>query len=127
MINYHLLTKISGYDSDFRKQILEMIANRFERANAEALRYVSERRWSANYLLLERYLHDLQPYTQPSFMQELNDNLSLIKEADSDEERDLRTKFLLNTIHNGLVQAQVFFDKNAMTSKDPNAVQAKGE
>ena len=101
MINLQLLTKVSGYDSEFRRRVLDMIAVRFERVNKETLDFLQQGRHSAVYLHLKQYLHDLQPYSKLSEMNELKDDLMRLHVSDQPEERDLRTKMLLNRIRNG--------------------------
>lgn len=127
MINLQLLTKVSGYDSTFRRRVLDMIANRFERVNRETLSFLEQKRYAAVYLHLKQYLHDLQPYTRLSEMNELKDQLIKLHDAGTPEEQDMRCKFLLNQIRNGLAQANINLDKEPTTKQDKNAVQEGDE
>ena len=102
MINYHLLSKISGFDSNFRKEIESMIKLRFERVNRDVIKLVTEERWSAAYLYMKDYLHDIQPYTQPSFVNGLVNLLDEFRSSSLAEERSMHMKTLLSTIRRSL-------------------------
>ncbi len=106
MINLHLLTKISGYDSNFRKQVLQLIVTQFESVRDQALEFIKEDRWNACQILFERYLHDLQPYCQASFLEELKTLYNTMKTAQDKEIKALCAKRFINTLQNGLVDAK---------------------
>ncbi|MFT4778943.1 MAG: hypothetical protein ACI923_001477 [Flavobacteriales bacterium] len=106
MINLHLLTKISGYDSNFRKQVLQLIINQFETVRDHAFKFIEEERWNACQILFERYLHDLQPYCQAGFLEELQTMCNTMKTAEDNEIKILCVKRFVNTLQNGLVDAK---------------------
>lgn len=106
MINLHLLTKISGYDSSFRKQMLQLIINQYESVKEQTIRFIDEERWNACHILFERYLHDLQPYCQARFLEELQTLFMTMKAAEDSEIKTLCAKRFMNTVQNGLAQAK---------------------
>lgn len=113
MINLHLLTKISGYDSNFRKQVLQLIVTQFESVRDQALDFINAGRWNACQILFERYLHDLLPYCQASFLEELKTLYNTMKTAQDKEIKELCAKRFINTLQNGLVDA-----KSSLLSSD---------
>lgn len=106
MINLHLLTKISGYDSSFRKQMLQLIINQYESVKEQTIRFIDEERWNACHILFERYLHDLQPYCQARFLDELQTLYMTMKSAEDNEIKSLCAKRFMNTVQNGLAEAK---------------------
>jgi hypothetical protein len=106
MVNFHLLTKISGYDSDFRRQIVEMIRIRFERVDTDLRDLIEDDRWSAVFHLLGEYFLEIEPYTQPSHHNGLTEGLHQIKEIEEDAIRKQRAVQLLESIAFGLEEAR---------------------
>lgn len=106
MINLHLLTEVSGYDAGFRLKILTMIELRFERVRERTTMLTECQRWTACYLYLEQYLHDLQTYTELSALNRLKHELKLLKRATDPLEKERLSKCLLNDISKGLQEAR---------------------
>ena len=106
MINLHLLTKISGYDSSFRKQMLQLIINQYESVKEQTIRFIDEERWNACHILFERYLHDLQPYCQARFLEELQTLYMAMKTSEDGEIKSLCAKRFMNTVQNGMAEAK---------------------
>lgn len=119
MINLHLLTKISGYDSNFRKEVLQLIIKQYENVRLEAMKFMEEERWNACQLLFDRYLHDLQPYCQASFLDDLKTLYNTMKTAQDTEIKSLCAKRFLNSLQNGIVEAQAAM-MNVETSANPS-------
>ncbi len=105
MINLHLLTRVSGYDNEFKKTIIQMIHTRFERVRTQLLKLLSQRSWASCYLHLEQYLHDLQPYSDESFINDLKNDLKKFKASHDDREREHFLQRFLATIELGLAVA----------------------
>lgn len=104
MINLHLLTKISGFDSTYRNQITSLISAQAERVSSQVLELLQARKWAHCQVTLERYIHDIQPYCQPSFIEELLQDLDGFSKAEAPEMKEMICKHILNTIQNSLVQ-----------------------
>lgn len=105
MINLHLLTKISGFDKTFRRDIINMMASRFKRVSHNVYRLIGEKRWSACYICLEQYLHDLQPYSEEHFIQALHADLRQLRDAHHEEAKEHSAKRFLSSVELGLAAA----------------------
>ena len=105
MINLHLLAKISGFDKEFRLEIISMIANRYKRVSQNVYRLIEEKRWTAAYISLENYLHDLQPYSEEHFISSLDGDLKRLRAAVSDEVKAASAKRFLSAVELGLAAA----------------------
>jgi hypothetical protein len=88
MINLHLLTRVSGYDHDFKRTIISMINTRFQRVRTQLLKLIEQRSWASCYLHLEEYLYDLQPYSNQSFVEDLKQDLKRFKNSQCESERE---------------------------------------
>lgn len=102
MINLHLLTRVSGYDNEFRKTIVQMIQTRFVRVRTQLQNLLTQRSWASCYLHLEQYLHDLQPYSDEAFINDLKNDLKSFKTSRNDQEREHFLQRFLATIELGL-------------------------
>lgn len=106
MVNFHLLTKISGYDSDFRRQIVEMILIRFDRVDSDLRELIDDDRWSAVLHLLGEYLNEIEPYTQPSHLNGFRNGLQQIESESDGVVRKQKAVQLLESIAFGLQEAK---------------------
>lgn len=104
MINLHLLTKISGFDSTYRNQITSLISSQAMNVSAQVLEMLQAKRWAYCQVTLEKYIHDIQPYCQPSFITTLLEDLDGFTKAEAPELKEMICKHILNSIQNNLVQ-----------------------
>ncbi|MFM1932025.1 MAG: hypothetical protein RL226_1328 [Bacteroidota bacterium] len=103
MVNLHLLTKISGFDSEYRKQITQLIAAQAEKVSDQVLELLRDHKWAYCQVILERYIHDIQPYCQPSFTESLIENLDGFAHTDEPAAKEMICKHILNSIRNNLI------------------------
>ncbi len=113
MINLHLLTKASGFDYEFRCEVIAMIESRFKRVSEQTQSFIEQKRWTACYLHLEHYLCDLQPYSEAEFITDLQRIVKAIRQANSDQQRMLLAKRFLNSVELGLLSARSDIEKRA--------------
>ena len=104
MINLHLLTKISGFDSTYRNQITSLISSQAERVSNQVHELLKAQKWAYCQVTLEKYIHDIQPYCQRSFIDGLLQDLDGFAKAEAPEVKEMICKHILNTIQNSLVQ-----------------------
>lgn len=71
MINLHLLTRISGNDSEFRAYFLNSLNKQAHQVTSQLELYFEDRNWASAYLLLEHYSQKIQPYSQPGYFSDL--------------------------------------------------------
>lgn len=114
MINLNLLTRVSGYDHEFKKTIIQMIDTRFQRVRSQLLNLLNQRSWASCYLHLEQYLHDLQPYSDESFIADLKNDLKAFKSSRDDQERTHFLQRFLATIELGLAAASAAVEQEEL-------------
>lgn len=102
MINLHLLSKVSGFDADFRNEILNMIAARYTRVGQQTRGMMQQGRFMACYLFLEQYVADIQPYTDDAFTARLNGLLRAFKVTPEPSEKVAIAEQFLGLIQTGL-------------------------
>lgn len=102
MINLHLLSKVSGFDADFRNEILNMIAARYTRVDQQTRGMMQQGRYMACYLFLEQYVADIQPYTTEEFATKLNLVLRKFKTSQDQEDKIALVEQFLSMIQHGL-------------------------
>ena len=86
--------------------MLQLIINQYESVREQTVRFIDEERWNACHILFERYLHDLQPYCQARFLDELKTLYMTMKSAQDNEIKALCAKRFMNTVQNGLAEAK---------------------
>lgn len=107
MINLTLLSKVSGFDADFRREIMDMIGKRFLRVKEQAFKLMSEKRYTACFLFLEQYLCDLQPYSELTFVNDLKSELKSLRSAQGNAEKERIVAHFLNSVELGLVESRL--------------------
>lgn len=116
MINLTLLSKVSGFDAGFRREIIDMIGKRFARVKDQAYDLMAQQRFTACYLFLEQYLYDLQPYSELTFVDGLKTELKALRLANDNSEKQNIVVHFLNSVELGLVEARIRMEQevNAM-------------
>jgi len=102
MINLHLLSKVSGFDAEFRNEILNMISTRYARVDQQTRGMMQQGRYMACYLFLEQYVADIQPYTTEEFATKLNVVLRKFKTSHDQEDKITLVEQFLSMIQHGL-------------------------
>ncbi len=119
MINLHLLSKVSGFDADFRNEILNMISVRYARVDQQTRGMMQQGRFLACYLFLEQYVADIQPYTTEEFAAKLNAILRKFKTSPDQDDKIALAEQFLGMIQQGLnttriaISGSEFFMKSA--------------
>lgn len=106
MINFQLITKISGYDSGFRRQIIDMIAIRFSNIDREMHSMIEDHKCVAVELLLTEYLLEISPYTQLGAINRLRDMLNRMKTADDAVDKASHACAFLSMVGEGIEDAR---------------------
>ena len=113
MINLTLLSKVSGFDTGFRREIIDMIGKRYARVKEQAYDLMAQHRFTACYLFLEQYLCDLQPYSELTFVDGLKTELKALRSAQGDDEKHRIVTHFLNSVELGLVEARIRMEQEA--------------
>lgn len=87
MINLHLLTRISGNDSEFRTYFLNSLNKQAEQVTSQLETYFEESNWASAYLLLEHYSQKIQPYSQPGYFSDLRKSIASVPKIANSIER----------------------------------------
>lgn len=107
MINLQLLSKVSGFDAEFRNEILNMISARYSRVDDQTRSMLQQGRHMACYLFLEQYVSDIQPYTNAEFATKLNVLLREFKATSDVEVKEAVAEQFLALIQQGLSSTRV--------------------
>lgn len=110
MINLNLLSKVSGCDQAFKNEILKMISSRYNRIRVQAEVLIEQKRWTACYLFFEQYLHDLEPYSQLAFVNDIKEDLRQLRSATTPEDKERMARRFMSTVELGLTTAKAAVD-----------------